>query len=177
MTEETLELVEPCAELELAYLEFLAESDERQHPYLGCRDEVAGDFAGFVRKQRDMSAGRGLPDGWVPATTYWLVADGRVILGSINLRHRLTPALEDYGGHVGYIVRPSARGRGYGTRMLTMALQKAREMGLTGVLITCDPKNVASTRMIRKHAGRLLSESPAKTGKAGRMTSRYWIDL
>lgn len=175
MTEEKLELVEPCAELESAYLDFLAEFDDPdEHPYLGRRDEAAGDFAGFVRKQRDMSAGRDLPEGWVPATTYWLVADGRVILGSINLRHRLTPALEDYGGHVGYIVRPSARGRGYGTRMLTMALQKAREMGLAGVLITCDPKNVASARMIQKNGGRLLSESPAASG---RMTSRYWIDL
>ena len=175
MTEEKLELVEPCTELESAYLDFLAEFDAgHEHPYLGRRDEVAGDFAGFVRTQRDMSAGRGLPEGWVPATTYWLVADGRAVLGSINLRHRLTPALEDYGGHIGYIVRPSARGRGYGTRMLTMALQKAREMGLAGVLITCDPKNIASVRMIQKHAGRLLSESPAKSG---RMTSRYWIDL
>jgi predicted acetyltransferase len=58
--------------------------------------------------------------------------------------------------------------------MLTMALQKAREMGLAGVLITCDPKNIASVRMIQKSGGRLLSESPAKSG---RMTSRYWIDL
>lgn len=55
-----------------------------------------------------------------------------------------------------------------------MALQKAREMGLAGVLITCDPKNVASARMIHKHAGKLLSEGPAASG---RMTSRYWIDL
>ena len=110
----------------------------------------------------------------MPATTYWLVRPDGTILGQAGLRHRLTPALEDFGGHIGYAIRPSARGKGYGTKMLAMALDEARDMGLPRVLITCDPANIASVRVIQKNGGVVASKSVAYTG---RMTSRYWIEL
>ena len=73
------------------------------------------------------------------------------------------------------MVRPSERGKGWATSMLALALEKARGMGLRRVLVTCDPGNTASTRVILKNGGRLVNESVAK--RAGRMTSRYWIEL
>ena len=54
------------------------------------------------------------PDGYVPSTTLWWIEDD-AFLGRIAIRHRLTPALIEWGGHIGYDVRPSARRRGHAT--------------------------------------------------------------
>ena len=110
----------------------------------------------------------------VPATT-WFLWNGCRILGRVSIRHRLTPRLEDFGGHIGYDVRPSDRGRGYGSLLLTVALAKTRALGLPRVLLTCSPTNTASVRMILSNVGQLVSESPAISAN-NRPTQRYWID-
>ena len=80
-----------------------------------------------------MTVGLDLPDGFVPNSTFWLAdASGRR-LGLVNLRHSLTESGVIRGGRIGYEVRPSDRGKGYGTRFLALTLLKAREMGLTRV--------------------------------------------
>ena len=54
--------------------------------------------------------------------TYWWVAQGGTYLGAISLRHELNDFLLRAGGHIGYGIRPSARGRG----VATWALRSAR---------------------------------------------------
>ena len=171
MIDEGVRLVEPSVEWEAAYREMLAE-------FSGDRIEVlteVDDFAATVQRLRDRARGVGLPEGYVPDSTYWLVREDGTVLGVSNLRHRLDAALEDYGGHIGYTIRPSERRKGYGTRLLELTLAKARERGLERVLITCDPENIGSVRVIQKNGGVLASESYSERAK--RMTSRYWIEL
>ena len=174
MVEQTTQLLEPTEELRGAYLDFMddyaAAGEHEPYGSEGARE----DFAGFVRRLRDQARGVGLPEGWVPNSSYWLVRGGR-ILGTCGLRHRLTEALRDYGGHVGYTVRPSERRRGHGTLMLKLVLEKARQLGIRRVLITCDRHTLASARVIRKNGGVLDSEGYSP--RAGRVTQRYWIDL
>ncbi len=170
--EQEIKLVEPCEELKDAYIEYLEDfrkSTARQDTDKGTRT----DFTGFVQKLRDYAKGIRLPQGWVPATAYWLVCSGR-ILGTCDLRHRLTELLRDEGGHIGYGVRPSERGNGSGTLMLGLLLAKARELGLAWVLIICDKDNVASARVIQKNGGKLDSESISK--QSGKLKQRYWIE-
>ena len=83
--------------------------------------------------------------------------------------------LRDFGGHIGYGVRPSERRKGYATLMLRLVLDKARAMGIERVLITCDKDNLASARVIQKNGGVLDSESYSEQAK--RVTQRYWIEL
>jgi len=65
--------------------------------------------------------------------TFWLAdASGRR-LGLVNLRHSLTESGVIRGGHIGYEVRPSDRGKVYGTRLLALTLLRAREMGRTRI--------------------------------------------
>jgi len=82
-----------------------------------------------------------LPDGFVAHSTYWLVTDSE-ILGVSNLRHSLTPALRKEGGNIGYGVRPTARGQGYGSELLRRTLQRAKDLGLAKVLLTCGKANL-----------------------------------
>lgn len=69
--------------------------------------------------------GTGLPQGYVPQTTYFLWDEGEIV-GIFRLRHYLNDALREGAGHIGYMIRPEFRGRGYATRGLALMIEKAR---------------------------------------------------
>lgn len=127
-----------------------------------------------MQKAKNHVKGIGLPEGWVPASTYWLVCQERII-GTCDLRHRLTEKLRKFGGHIGYSVRPSERGKGYGTQMLALVLEKARALGIKQVLVTCGDNNIASVRVIEKNGGKLADKITLEDREV--LTRRYWIDL
>lgn len=116
------------------------------------------------------SAGQSPPDGWVPCTFRWMV-EGDRYLGAIALRHELNDFLLEAGGHIGYGVRPSARGRGLALWALSGVLGEARRIGLERVLVTCDVANVASARTIERAGGVL--EDIRHTGLGH--VKRHWI--
>ncbi|WP_261664423.1 GNAT family N-acetyltransferase [Deinococcus sp. Marseille-Q6407] len=73
------------------------------------------------------------PAGFVHSEYRWLV-EGKTYLGRVSLRHTLNDHLRESGGHIGYEIRPSQQRRGYGTLILRLALERARELGLERVL-------------------------------------------
>jgi predicted acetyltransferase len=180
MKSENLQLIEPTVDLCDEYLAFCREFPAGQIDGLGSMGrEIAGgasDFAAAVQRALDHARGINLPEGWVAAHTFWLVRDGRTILGTLSFRHALTEHLEYEGGHIGYAVRPSERRKGYATRMLAMALAFAKQFGLQCVLITCDKTNVASAGVILKKGGVLENEVPSRSPE-GQLKQRYWIGL
>jgi predicted acetyltransferase len=121
------------------------------------------DFDAFVAERR------GTRTRWgVPSTVFWYVA-GEHYLGTLVVRHELTPELTAEGGHVGYHVVAPWRRQGHATRMLAAGLEECRRLGLRRVLLTCDPDNEPSRRVILANGGapdvRLAGED------------RFWIDL
>lgn len=111
------------------------------------------EFAGWLKKQNDLSEQEGLADGWkVPSTTYWLYADG-IPVGFGKLRHSLTEALRREGGHIGYAVAPQYRGKGCGRELLRLLLGKAAEMGIDRALVTVYPDNAASLAVALANGG------------------------
>ena len=110
--------------------------------------------------------------GWSAETVFWSVI-GSEYVGRISLRHELIGNLLNYGGHIGYDVRPSMRRRGFGTQQLALCLQEARERGFTRVLITCDD-DLGSIRIIEANGGVL--EDKRDNGRPT-LTRRYWITL
>lgn len=112
--------------------------------------------------------------GLVPDDTYFALDEERnMLVGAVNIRHYLNERLLLNGGHIGDGVRPSERRKGYGTRMVGLALEKCRELGITRVLMVCDQDNVASAKTIIKNGGVLENEVMVD----GDMEQRYWIDL
>jgi predicted acetyltransferase len=176
MTPENLTLIEPSLDFEADFLamarEYLAAGAPREKPGY---EEAMKDFAAYVRKQQDMARGLNLAPGLVPQTTFWLIHDGRAILAMSRLRHRLTPKLEQDGGHLGYGTRPSERRRGYGTLICALTLAKARALGLGRVLLTCNVDNAASARIIEKNGGVL--QDLVRCEESGVLNRRYWIEL
>jgi predicted acetyltransferase len=133
------------------------------------------DFDGYLQHLADMKSGVGLKEGYVPQTVFWLVDSEGTLVGVSRLRHRLSSQLEDEGGHIGYDIRPSCRGQGFGALILAKTLEAASQRGLRRVLLTCNHDNVASRRIIEKNGGRLVSESRSRT--SGSVQARYWIDF
>ena len=76
------------------------------------------DFDKFLTKLDDCYRGVGIPNGFVPHSTFWLVRGGTEVVGVSNIRHTLTPALLREGGHIGYGIRPAYRRQGLGIAIL-----------------------------------------------------------
>ena len=112
----------------------------------------------LVKKQQESELD-GIVDGWkVPATTYWLYADG-VPVGFGQLRHFLTDALRKAGGHIGYGIAPQYRGKGYGKELLKLLLRKADEMGIDKVLVTIHLDNRASLAVALANGGAIAEQT------------------
>ncbi len=122
-------------------------------------DMPASDFPGYLRSLVDMAAGVNLAPQHVPQITFWLRRDGYPI-GMSRLRTRLNDALLKFGGHIGFCIRPTERGRRAALILLTMTLQKAREIGIPRALLTCDEDNAPSWRTI-EHCGGVLEKIEA----------------
>jgi len=167
-----MELERPSLRLVSSYVEFLDEIATHGEHVWPARPEPGETPDAFVaRILRDEDS----PDPpRVPQTTYWATENDRVV-GHIGLRHRLNEELAEFGGHIGYNVRPSCRRRGLATEMLrrVLATPKAREIGR--LLLTCAPDNVASNRTIVTNGGVL--ERTIFADRVGRSTNLYWIDL
>lgn len=115
------------------------------------------------------------PADKVPSDTYIAVRQNdRRIVGVIDLRHHIDhPILGLWGGHIGYIVRPDERGKGYAKEMLRLDLANARALGLEKVMVTCDDGNLASERTIIACGG--VYEKSVFV--IDHMVKRFWIEL
>jgi predicted acetyltransferase len=170
-----LKLIEPTAALEESYRSYVTEvrgADEILVPWVLGYD--IDDFPAFLAKLNDASDGKGVPDDFVPHTTYWMVDAAGEIVGVVNIRHRLNEHLLLEGGHIGYSIRPSLRGRGLATRQLGLAVEVANRMGINRVLVVCERDNTTSARVIEKNSGHLENEVVAE--ETGKLMRRYWIE-
>ena len=94
----TLDLVEPTETLESTFRAYVAEFVERKErliPFVLGYENL--DFGVMVRRLRDDAQGINLPEGYVPASCFWLVEGGGTLVGVAHLRHRLTPLLAHEG--------------------------------------------------------------------------------
>jgi predicted acetyltransferase len=152
-------LVEPSEKYKESYLTALLEFHLEARNLEWSIQELQQDFTILLHFLKRMQEGIGLPDGDVPWTQYWLV-EGSQYLGRVNIRHTLSESLRRKGGNIGYQIRPSARGRGLGNRILELALPVAREKhGLRTILVTCHRMNIPSRKIILRCGGLLEEES------------------
>lgn len=172
---EELRLVKPSLEFEAEYTAMVREFLQTEEPWFNNFELALADFPAFVQELQDETQGINLPPGVVPQQTYWLANEQQTLLGEIRLRPHLTPPFEQHNGHIGYNTRPSQRGKGYATCMLALALNEARQCGLSRVMLTIDGDNPASVRVIEKNGGWL--DWQRVEPEAREMLSCYWIEL
>ena len=95
----------------------------------------------------------------VPARTYFLVreSDSRIV-GMINIRLALNERLSHYGGHIGYSIRPTERGKGYNNINLYLGLKVCRKYGIERIFMDADLENPASWKTMEAFGGVRIRE-------------------
>lgn len=112
--------------------------------------------------------------GWGKSLFLLCIEDDKLI-GLLSIRYELSKELEEKYGHIGYIVRPSERKKGYAVRMLLKALDICKECGLKKVLLGCFKDNIASAKVIKKCGGVLIDEND--NYEKGKLSQYYMIKL
>ncbi|MFT4257680.1 MAG: GNAT family N-acetyltransferase [Pseudoxanthomonas sp.] len=130
-------------------------------------------FADYLQTLREQQQGLNLPSPRHVASSFLFAFDGARIVGRVSIRHRLNQFLLRNGGHIGYVVVPGYRHRGYATAILAKAIAIARdELGIARALLTCNEDNAASIKVIERNGGVLDGFSDEFSPRV----RRYWID-
>lgn len=160
------ELVTPTTDLHDAWLACHREWGPGVHEdgFASKPEDEVGSVDGFAAWVARLHA--------LPAARAWWIVEGDEVQGGIVLRHVSTETTQRLG-HVGYGVRPSARGRGLATWALGQVRPLARSGGLDRLLVVCLDDNVGSIRTIERNGG-ILEE--VVDDPHGRLR-RYWIDV
>ena len=117
------------------------------------------------------------PPGYSIGFIYLYVQDNEVV-GMVNIRPDAlnNPMLKQYGGHIGYSVKPSYRKNGIGKRMLKDVLVLCKEeYKLDKVLITCLEDNLGSKKIIVDNGG--ILENTIVYPPEHKNMHRFWISL
>ena len=173
-----IKLIEPTIEYAEDIWQFRQEimDSSDNDKFAGCGPlEESQNALEWIETVKTRSSVDTCPEDKVPSNVYIAVrlADNRIV-GIIDLRHHINhPILSTWGGHIGYYVRPTERGKGYGKEMLRQNLKNAQNRGIEKVLITCSEGNIASEKTILANGG--VFESTITVGDEE--MKRYWITV
>lgn len=168
--EGNMELRRPRLADKETVLEMMAEFEKSQSAHDGgFWDTENFVYEEWLEENLQAEAGFNIPENWVPAIQLVSFDVAGQALGFLNLRLRLNDYLLEKGGHIGYSIRPSERGKGYAKESLRQGLQIAKEKNIKRALVTCSTENPASRAVILANGGEL---EDVRNG-----TERYWIEL
>ena len=114
--------------------------------------------------------------GRCQSKTFLLIReDDDRIVGAVNVRWNLIESMKEFGGHIGYGIRPTERRKGYNKINLYLALIEAYKLGLEEVILDCDVNNLGSIKTLEALNGKL--KKTAIDPYDGVLTSVYWFDV
>ena len=169
VTNDDVFLVEPDIAHEKAYMSAMDRweaSGDRVQPGLLGRD--GADYAQILKWCADYKVRPEMFSTNVTCTLFFLVNHAGEVLGGMVINHADTKR-----GHLHAGIVPWRRGEGLGTRMLALALDKCREMGMEYVHIVPYKDNAGAAGTIRKNGGILADEFFDN----GKWSQRYRIAL
>jgi RimJ/RimL family protein N-acetyltransferase len=152
-------LLDPTPGVRVSYLdactEYAAEDPSGHGLHARLNTAVLADPGAFDRYCRALRSG---VFDWQhttgPPVRVWWWCVGGVYVGEATLHPTLPPTDPGAGGepagHIGYQIRPSARGQGHGTRLLAAVIGEAHATGLDPVTLTVGVGNAASVAVMRR---------------------------
>jgi len=171
---ENLRLIKPTK----AYYESYLKEGELDKKYSPNTEQFVSTREDFFEYVSNMDQGINMPKGFVAETYLWLVNDSEFI-GQATIRHAFVPHLLVIGGHVGYGIAYSKRGKGYGKLQLHLVLEYIKENfpEITRVLITCDKTNPASAKVMGANGGVFGEENVDEENEKKPVILKYWFKM
>lgn len=172
--------------LALKKLKFILPTKENKDDVLSFYDEFAKtntvcigynnyhNFDIWLKEMENRLKGKKLPKGYV-RENFYLCYDEKELIGVFSLKFQLTDFLLNYGGHIGYAVRPTKQNKGYGTKILNQGIEIAKNFGFEKILCICDEDNIASEKVIIRNGG--IFENKLYDKDDAVFVKRYWIKL
>ena len=114
----------------------------------------------WIEKEYSVDNGE-LEDWMVPQTSFWLY-DGNEPVGYGRIRHYLNDNLKNTSGHIGYAIRQSKRGQGYGNIILRLLIQECEKLKIYRIQIAANKDNLLSNKVILRNGGILFRENNDK---------------
>ncbi len=173
-----LQLIKRCPEYVSGYKDYCRELYDNNIAYFRPTnpDSIDEDWFSRTKCWYDKKE-KGLIEGQPISFHYWAVDNGKFI-GEFQLRTQFTEKVLMDIGSIGYAVKVSEWGKGYGTEILRLGLEIAREYGMEKVLLNINEKNAASVRVCEKLGGKLEDIVEAYNEAEGHhLLRRYWITL
>lgn len=124
----------------------------------GSLHKYLDDYEGWLEKlENDYNR---IPDEErVPARTYFLIRENdNKIIGMANIRVALNERLKEFGGHIGYGIRPTERNKGYNKINLYLALQICKSYDIETALLDADLDNPASWKTMGALGGKCIRQ-------------------
>lgn len=165
-----MDLRRPRPEDKAAILEMMAEFEKADAAHDGgFWTSENFSYEDWLAYNLDCERGLNLPSGFVPAIQFVSFDEEGRALGFLHLRLRLNEFLRAQGGHIGYSIRPSERGKGHAKEQLALGLAEAMKKNIRSILLTCHDDNPASRSVILANGGVLED--------IRHHFERYWIEM
>jgi predicted acetyltransferase len=142
----------------------------RIHP--GALRNNGAPYERWLKWMRDDQSPDTCPEGSPPQTLYFCFV-GEELVGAVTVRHCLNEKTAVDGGHIGLGIRPGSRMRGYGVQALVLAAEKARERGISKMLLTCDEDNIGSQKTMLKQGAVYFDTVSSPEEKR---IKRFWLE-
>lgn len=177
LEEDILTLVKPSKCLKNDVMDYRREHLEfGESSIYGCAGLIYyTNFEEWLRETNSIVSKKLTREGVNATTLFTIRKSDHKLIGSIQLRHWLSNELIQYGGQIGYGIRPNERGKGYATKQLALMLSYARAKKINKVMIMCEKNNIASANTILHNGGVL--EQECYYSYTGQMIQKYWIYL
>lgn len=173
-----LELIKRCPQFLCGYREYCREAYAHNVIYFRPTDPAQIDDEWFSRTKdwyEKKETGQ-IPDQ--PISFHFWAVDGERFIGEFQLRTQLTPEVLNGIGSIGYAVRVSEQGKGYGTEILRQGLQIAKQHNMRKVILNINEENDVSAHICEKLGGVLADRIQSYNAAEGHhIMRRYWIYL
>lgn len=110
-----------------------------------CLNWLETNFDQYIAMLNELK--KGIPPKFYPQHEFWLVTNNSFI-GKCNIRDKPIDVPFTLPSNIGFFIRPSQRGKGYGKLIFKLILKRTKDMGYQELVACCDKSNSISRKVL-----------------------------